>query len=154
MCCGGPGLFNRRTGMLASLRSPANFVLAPSKRGPFGRQRMTNAVGAWQTRVEMGTVPPDQVGKPVTRESPKPVTPRAVPCRDPAAEARIAGVNRVRARRQLANPMSWQCFVQPKAGFLQNGRGNGARGTMSVSNSIRGMRCFMLVDWKVSLATI
>ena len=56
---------------------------------------MTDAVGTWQTGVQMGTALPHQRGEPVARESPKIVTPRVALGADVPAEARIVGINSV-----------------------------------------------------------
>ena len=88
---------------------------------------MTDAVGVRQTRVKLRAAFPHQPGQPVPRERPKIVTPTVAPGADLPAETRVAGINRIGARGEFANPTSWQRLAQPDAGLLANGLHDGAR---------------------------
>src|SRR5439155_17038515 len=111
------GVIWRRT-RTSTRRNPPNRFEPAGRNGSFWRQRMTDTVGTWQTRVQMGTALPHQRGEPVAREGPKIVTPLVALGADVPAEARIAGIDGVGVRGQFANPAARQRLAEPYGGLF------------------------------------
>ena len=89
------------------------------------RQVASNAVGSWKPGVKSGAAFPNHCGQPVTGEHPQPITARVALAADFPAEPRIVKVAHVRPDGEPVNPFTRQFHVQPRAGFLPHGPGNG-----------------------------
>ncbi len=104
--------------------SPATFSRSGLRHGaPAGRSRRCRKAEAGCK--DSGTASPNHCGQPVTGEHPQPITAIVALAADFPAETRIVKVNHVRADGEPANPLARQFHVQPCAGFLPHGLGNG-----------------------------